>query len=123
MSASHTVIHERFEDENEDRFELAGRAGYATAIDQGRQVWIAELWVHPDRCGQGRATALLEAVIAHYAGRVLALSAEPFGMTEDGAAGLSADQLAAWYARHGFRRNEGHRMTRPRARLSITDAD
>ena len=32
MSAPHAVTHERFDEENEDRFELAGHAGYATAI-------------------------------------------------------------------------------------------
>jgi GNAT superfamily N-acetyltransferase len=112
-SAAHPVTHERFAEENEHRFELAGHAGYATAIDQGHWVWIAELWVHPDRRGDGCATALLEAVIAHYAGRVLALSADPFAATNDEAAGLTAGQLAAWYARHGFRPGAGQRMTRP----------
>ena len=111
-SAPHGVTHERFDDENEDRFELAGNAGYATAIDQGPRVWILELWVNPEHRGQGGATALLEAVIAHYAGRVLALSAEPITMTNHEPAGPSADQLAAWYTRHGFQRDGGHRMTR-----------
>src|SRR5208282_3935042 len=92
-SAPHGVTHERFDDENEDRFELAGNAGYATAIDQGPRVWILELWVNPEHRGQGGATALLEAVIAHYAGRVLALSAEPITMTNHEPAGPSADQL------------------------------
>ena len=112
MSAPHAVTHERFDEENEDRFELAGHAGYATAIDQGHRVWILELCVDPDRRGHGRATALLEAVIAHYAGRVLALSAEPITITKHEPAGPSADHLATWYARHGFQRDSGHRMTR-----------
>jgi ribosomal protein S18 acetylase RimI-like enzyme len=113
--ARHGVTHERFDDENEDRFELAGNAGYATATDQGHRVWILELWVNPEDGGrgQGRATALLEAVIDHYAGRVLALSAEPmWTRTDDEPAGLSADELAAWYARHGFQPDSGHHMTR-----------
>ena len=113
-SAPHGVTHERFDDENEDRFELAGNAGFATATDQGHRVWILELWVNPEHGGrgQGRATALLEAVIAHYAGRVLALSAEPITMTNHEPAGPSADELAAWYTRHGFQRDSGHHMTR-----------
>jgi GNAT superfamily N-acetyltransferase len=112
MSALHAVTHERFDEENEDRFELAGNAGYATATDQGHQVFLLELWVDPGHRGQGRGTALLEAVIAHYEGRVLALSAEPFTTASHKPAGLSADQLAAWYTRRGFQRHSGHRMAR-----------
>jgi GNAT superfamily N-acetyltransferase len=108
----HVVTHERFDEENEDRFELAGDAGYAAATDQGHLVWILELWVDPDSRGQGRAAALLEAVLTHYAGRMVGLSAEPFTVTDHEQAGLSADQLAAWYARHGFQREAGCRMTR-----------
>jgi GNAT superfamily N-acetyltransferase len=98
-----------FEDENEDRFELPGGIAYATVTDQGHQVWILELWVQPGQRGHGHAATLLEAVISHYPGRVLALSAEPFGEVQ----GLSATQIAGWYARHGFRRWDGHLMTRP----------
>jgi GNAT superfamily N-acetyltransferase len=123
VSAPHAVTYERFDAENEDRFKLAGHAGYATAIDQGYRVWILELWVDPDRRGHGCATALLEAVIARYAGRVLALSAEPITITNHEPAGPSADLLAAWYTRHGFQRDTGHRMTRlPEGdRASVTE--
>lgn len=88
------VTHERFDEENEDRFELAGCAGYATAADLGHEVWILEIWVDPDHRGRGGATALLEAMIAHYPGRELALSADPFRMPDHDRPGLSADQMA-----------------------------
>lgn len=113
-AAGHAVTHVRFEEDNEDRFVVAGSDDYAAVVDQGHRVWILEIWVHPDRRGHGRAAALLEAVIAHYPGRVLALSAEPFSWAdgEREPARLDAGELAAWYARHGFRRTGGHRMRR-----------
>jgi hypothetical protein len=113
LSAAHPVTHQRDDEENEDRFELAGSDGYAIAVDQGYRVWILEFWVPPGQRGDGRATALLEAVIAHFPGRVLALSAEPFRWDDDEPAGLAADDLAAWYARHGFSSDgQRHQMTR-----------
>ena len=124
MSPRHAVTHKRFDEENEDRFELPGNAGYATATGQGRQVWLLELWVDPGQRGQGHATALLEAVIAHYQGRMLALSAEPFSRADDEPPGLPAGQLAAWYARHGFEEAGGYLMRRrPGTRRAGRDAD
>jgi hypothetical protein len=113
LSAAHPVTHQRDDEENEDRFELAGSDGYATVVDQGYRVWILEFWVPPGQRGDRHATALLEAVIAHFTGRVLALSAEPFRWDDDEPPGLDAAQLAAWYARHGFSSDgQRHQMTR-----------
>ena len=88
------------EEESEGRFEVDG--AYATVTDQGARVWLLGLWVPPGRRGRGHARALLEAVIARFAGRVLCLSAEPFEVDDDEPAGLDAAALAAWYTRHGF---------------------
>lgn len=108
-----TVAFERFEELNEDRFELPAGAGFATVVDQGHRVWLMELWVHPGRRGCGLASVLLAAVLAGYPGRVIALAAEPFRWADDEAPGLPADELASWYARHGFRPGPGDYMERP----------
>jgi GNAT superfamily N-acetyltransferase len=104
---------------HEERFDLylGGRSvGDATTIDCGHEVWIAELYMHPDHRGRGLATSLLEAIFCRHAGRVLALAAAPFERSERSPARpakmLSADELAAWYGRHGFHRDGGHRMVR-----------
>ncbi|MFD0393397.1 GNAT family N-acetyltransferase [Streptomyces nogalater] len=62
--------------------------------------------VHPKHRGRGLATVLLQAVVAEYAGAQIALSAEPYTPVLENwprEEGLTADTLAAWYSRHGFR--------------------
>jgi GNAT superfamily N-acetyltransferase len=125
---SGAISHEHCPELNEERFDLyrGGRSvGYATTIDCGHEVWIAELCVDPDHRRHGLATTLLEAIFSRHAGRVLALAAEPFELSERRPARstemLSADELAAWYARHGFRRDGGTRMVRrPAAPEAVT---
>ena len=110
-SAPHGVTHERFDNETK-----TARTGRQSRLPEGDR--RGPLGVDPRIVGeagtsrQGGATALLEAVVAHYPGRVLALSAEPITMTNHEPAGPSADQLAAWYTRQRLQRDSGHRMTR-----------
>ena len=59
---------------------------------------LCDLQVREERQGRGHASALLREVCneADAAGVMLVLFVEPFGT------GLSADDLVAWYGRHGF---------------------
>jgi GNAT superfamily N-acetyltransferase len=107
-------------EENEEHFELPGSDGqadgYANVIDRGREMWIAEIWVKPGRRGDGLGAVLLQAVLDRHAGRALALSAEPFDPSQPHQRpSLDDAQLTAWYERHGFRSDGGHRMVRPAA--------
>jgi len=64
----------------------------------GGKVCIYRLFVHPSHRRQGVATEILHRIRECYAGRVLALQPEPFGVEPP----LSADDLTAWYVRLGF---------------------
>jgi len=104
-------------EENEEHFEVPGSDGeeadgYANVIDCGHELWIAEIRVRPGRRGDGLGTVLLQAVIRRHGGRPIALSAEPFDPAPPPRPSLDGGQLAAWYQRHGFRRDGGHRMIR-----------
>lgn len=112
MDAMTAITRERFPEENEHRFEaLDGDTtiGYANVIDLGHKVWIAELRVDPAHRGRGIARSLLAAVIAVNGDRDMALSPYPFER------GMPAEDLVAWYGRHGFRPagEDGTRMHRP----------
>jgi predicted GNAT family acetyltransferase len=118
---THAVVHTCHPEINEERYDVYvdGQAvGYAATTDRGHDVWVLELTVHPDYRGRGHASALLDAVRVRNAGRVLALSCEPFHCTAWPRTQLndelSTDALAAWYTRHGFHPDEGTCMIRPR---------
>lgn len=91
------------------RYWAPGRAGYAVVADLGDRDWLCELWVHPDHRGRGVGRLLLAAVLSGRAGREIVLEATPFTRKDLGPAadGLDADQLAAWYGRHGFAPGDG----------------
>lgn len=93
--------------------------GYADVIDNGDELWLAELGVHPRYRGHGMAAFILLTVIRDHPGRQIALSAQAFTPdVEDWPweKGLSTPLLAAWYARHGFQpdpdEDSAHRMVR-----------
>lgn len=69
------IIRSYCPDENEEHFEIRSSgwpAGYASVIDCGQEIWLAELWVRPGFRGRGLARALLRAVLARHAGRTVA---------------------------------------------------
>jgi GNAT superfamily N-acetyltransferase len=105
----HTIAHDHCPEQNEERFELITRGAsiaYANVIDRGHEMWIAELWVHPDHRTHGFGTCLLKALLSRHRLRPIALSPDPF---EDGP---DTDTLASWYARHGFRYRTRDSMVR-----------
>ena len=65
---------------------------------QASTLELCDLRVPQEQQGRGHASALLREVCkeADAAGVMLVLFVEPFGT------GLSADDLVAWYGRHGF---------------------
>ncbi|MEU9752214.1 GNAT family N-acetyltransferase [Streptomyces althioticus] len=67
--------------------------------------WLDEIAVDPAHRGRGHATRLLNAARAHDASTPLRLAARAFVPDRNAwdAPGLTDEQLAAWYARHGAR--------------------
>jgi GNAT superfamily N-acetyltransferase len=107
------LTHDHNREHNEDRFcvMVAGECrGYARVTDQGDEVFIDEIAVHPDYRGRGIGTVLLETVLTHHTGRAFALDCEPYNPEvwtdpdSDTIGGMGWDDLLDWYATRGFRR-------------------
>jgi GNAT superfamily N-acetyltransferase len=85
---------------------------------EGDGVWIKGMYVDPAHRGQGIAKELMSRTIAAHPGQNLRLRAKPFRDEP-----LTADQLAAFYAKFGFKPvDDEHRMLRPGAAPEVFTA-
>ncbi|MFZ3557123.1 GNAT family N-acetyltransferase [Streptomyces sp. BH055] len=79
---------------------------YLDVVDCGDELWVMEIGVRPEHRGRGHAARLLRTLIEEHPRDQIALSCGSFSpdhVWKGAAAGLADEQLAAWYARHGFR--------------------
>lgn len=74
------------------------RVAYLTVILYGDHVLARHLFVHHAYRGNGLGGKMLRALLDTYADQVIRLKVEP----DKDDMPLNAEQLAAWYGRHGF---------------------
>ncbi|MDQ0762021.1 GNAT family N-acetyltransferase [Streptomyces canus] len=90
------------------------RIAYACVMQCHGFAWLEEIAVHPDHRGHGLATRLLVAAIDRFGRQQLGLGCEVFQPAFPvKRTGLDADQLRAWYGRHGFEPDDGNTLIRP----------
>ncbi|MFF5968233.1 GNAT family N-acetyltransferase [Streptomyces collinus] len=90
------------------------RIAYACVMQCRGFAWLEEIAVHPDHRGRGLASRLLTAALEKFGTQQVGLSCEVFDPAFPvHRPGLDADQLHAWYRRHGFQPEDGRNLTRP----------
>jgi GNAT superfamily N-acetyltransferase len=70
---------------------------HARVYERLGELWCTDVWCHPDERGKGRATQVMQAMIADLGGRRIFLEIAPY--TD---APLDGIMLAEFYKRFGF---------------------
>jgi GNAT superfamily N-acetyltransferase len=93
MPQFHTLICHEYRHENGKAEAIA----HIRVYERLGELWLTDVWVHPDEREQGRASALLRAVITDLGSRRIFLEIAPY--TD---APLGGAKLAAFYSAFGF---------------------